>query len=208
MEYDGAAKRRRERRLRSWVKHERQTVAMALAKALHHTEDCQGRSPRRETEHELYAAPRRPKPPSPGCRHWPRRSWLVRRRRCWTPPPSPSSHRLSWRRRRRPRWRRKSGRGGRGGRRRSACWRSTGGSATICRSLLPSTRLGRSGPVALRPLLGRGGRGKRRGTRRLLKPLPLVAALVVDRGSGTLSMLVIVLSVFFTLWSLRLSSCL
>ena len=33
----GAAKRRRERRLRSWSKHERQTVAMALAEALHHS---------------------------------------------------------------------------------------------------------------------------------------------------------------------------
>ena len=35
--------------------------------------------PRRETEHELYAALRGPKPPSPG-------SWLVRRLRGWTPP--------------------------------------------------------------------------------------------------------------------------
>ena len=33
----GAAKRRRERRLRSWLKHERQTVRMALAEALHHS---------------------------------------------------------------------------------------------------------------------------------------------------------------------------
>ena len=33
----GAAKRRRERRLRSWLKHERMTVAMALAEASHHT---------------------------------------------------------------------------------------------------------------------------------------------------------------------------
>ena len=33
----GAAKRRRERRLRSWLKHEQQTVRMALAEALHHS---------------------------------------------------------------------------------------------------------------------------------------------------------------------------
>ena len=33
----GAAKRRRERRLRSWAKHERMTVAMALVENLHHS---------------------------------------------------------------------------------------------------------------------------------------------------------------------------
>ena len=33
----GAARRRRERRLRSWLKHERMTVAMALAEASHRT---------------------------------------------------------------------------------------------------------------------------------------------------------------------------
>ena len=33
----GAARRRRERRLRSWLRHERMTVAMALAEASHHT---------------------------------------------------------------------------------------------------------------------------------------------------------------------------
>ena len=35
----GAAQRRRERRLRSWLKHERLTVAMELAAALHHSRD-------------------------------------------------------------------------------------------------------------------------------------------------------------------------
>ena len=34
-----AAARRRQRRLRSWLKHERQTVAMELAAALHHSRD-------------------------------------------------------------------------------------------------------------------------------------------------------------------------
>ena len=32
----GAAKRRRERRQRSWLKHERQTVRMVLAETFHH----------------------------------------------------------------------------------------------------------------------------------------------------------------------------
>ena len=33
----GAAQRSRERRLRSWLRHERQTVAMVLAEACHHS---------------------------------------------------------------------------------------------------------------------------------------------------------------------------
>ena len=36
-ELTGAAARRRERRLRSWLRHERQTVAMVLAEACHHS---------------------------------------------------------------------------------------------------------------------------------------------------------------------------
>ena len=35
----GAARRRRERRLRAMLRHERQTVAMELAAALHHSRD-------------------------------------------------------------------------------------------------------------------------------------------------------------------------
>ena len=35
----GSARRRRERRLRSMLRHERQTVAMELAAALHHSRD-------------------------------------------------------------------------------------------------------------------------------------------------------------------------
>ena len=35
----GSAKRRRERRLRAMLRHERQTVAMELAAALHHSSD-------------------------------------------------------------------------------------------------------------------------------------------------------------------------
>ena len=36
-DHAGAAKRRRERRLRSWLQHERMTVAMVLSEALHHS---------------------------------------------------------------------------------------------------------------------------------------------------------------------------
>ena len=43
----GAAMRRRQRRLRSWLRHERMTVAMTLAEMTHHTapggDDGQGR---------------------------------------------------------------------------------------------------------------------------------------------------------------------
>ena len=73
------------------------------------TEDCQGRSAaRRETEARVVRCPTGTEA-SVSRRRWPRRSWLVRRLRCWTLPPSPSSHGLSWRRRRRPRWRKWSG---------------------------------------------------------------------------------------------------
>ena len=44
----GCAKRRRQRRLRSWLRHERQTVALELAVALHHSRDVMwslGRTP-------------------------------------------------------------------------------------------------------------------------------------------------------------------
>ena len=37
VEHAGAAKRRRERRLRQWLRHERMTVAMAVAEATHHS---------------------------------------------------------------------------------------------------------------------------------------------------------------------------
>ena len=62
-ELTGAAARRRGRRLRSWLRHERQTVAMVLAEIFHHSsalfppkfkEEWVGR-------HEQHAAPRGPK---------------------------------------------------------------------------------------------------------------------------------------------------
>ena len=85
----GSARRRRERRLRSMHRHERQTFSMELAAALHHSRDVgpaqhvgiqaqktanpAGVRPgvlenagwRSETEHEQHAALRRPMPPSP-----------------------------------------------------------------------------------------------------------------------------------------------
>ena len=41
---DGAAKRRRLRRLRSWRRHEQQTVAAVLASAHHHSNDRKGKT--------------------------------------------------------------------------------------------------------------------------------------------------------------------
>ena len=43
----GAARRRRERRLRPWLKHERQTVRMVLAETFHHSSEPFRRSSRR-----------------------------------------------------------------------------------------------------------------------------------------------------------------
>ena len=46
-----AARRRRERRLRLWLRHERMTVAMALAEKLHHTSRGQRFARAREEGH-------------------------------------------------------------------------------------------------------------------------------------------------------------
>ena len=83
MEYEraGAARRRRERRLRSWWRHERMSIAMALATVEHHsygpTANDALRGQRTVTragegeERELHDAPRRQKPPPPGTRPTP-----------------------------------------------------------------------------------------------------------------------------------------
>ena len=63
----GAAWRRRERQLRAWHRHERMTVAMELATALHHSAQ-RVEAPREGVEGETNDAPRRPKPPLPGKR--------------------------------------------------------------------------------------------------------------------------------------------
>ena len=72
----GAARRHRERRLRSWAKHERLSVAMALAEALHHNTGpstkrvVARREEQEEVENETHNAPRVARrsmpPPSPG----------------------------------------------------------------------------------------------------------------------------------------------
>ena len=65
--------------------------------------------PRRETEHELYAAPRGPKPPSPGVPSLAAPLLAGQATEVLDASTlSPSSHGLSWRRRT-PRWRRRSG---------------------------------------------------------------------------------------------------
>ena len=77
---DGAAKRWRERRLRSWLKHERQTVRMVLAETLHHSsehfppmfkEELVGR----HVQHDAYGDRRRQGPRRPRtslrARRWP-----------------------------------------------------------------------------------------------------------------------------------------
>ena len=57
---DSAARRRRERRLRSWPRHERMTVAMALAEKLHHSAQRPMMARAWEEGHEdKYNAPRR-----------------------------------------------------------------------------------------------------------------------------------------------------
>ena len=66
----GAAMRRRQRRLRSWLRHERMTVAMTLAEFTHHTAL---RGPKlakvgEGVEHEQHDCLRAQKPPLPGVR--------------------------------------------------------------------------------------------------------------------------------------------
>ena len=73
----GSPKRRRQRRLRSWLRHERQTVALELAAALHHSRDvgpgthaslrAQKAASSGEVEaHETHSVLRGPKQPPPG----------------------------------------------------------------------------------------------------------------------------------------------
>ena len=60
----GAAQRRRQRRLRSWLRHERMTVAMALAEKLHHSTRGQRMARAGEEDLELhYTAEFRTHPP-------------------------------------------------------------------------------------------------------------------------------------------------
>ena len=77
---DGAAKRRRQRRLRSWLRHEQQTVAAVLATVSHHSYPRVDTahdglralktvtSTREGVEHEKHVGLRAQKPPLPGVR--------------------------------------------------------------------------------------------------------------------------------------------
>ena len=65
-----AAARRRQRRLRSWLRHERMTVAMTLAEMSHHTAPRGPKMARvwEGVEHEQHDGLRAQKPPLPGVR--------------------------------------------------------------------------------------------------------------------------------------------
>ena len=58
-----AARRRRERRLRQFLRHERLTVAMALAETLHHTSQGQKIARASEEENEMHVAMGQTTPP-------------------------------------------------------------------------------------------------------------------------------------------------
>ena len=60
----GATRRRRERRLRQFLRHERPTVAMALAEKLHNTSRGQRIARARGEENELHFAMGQMTPPS------------------------------------------------------------------------------------------------------------------------------------------------
>ena len=70
----GAARRRKERQLRSLLRHEELSVKMALARALHHSTQPSGpvvEEPSEEAGHETYCGLRAPMPlrmrPAPLC---------------------------------------------------------------------------------------------------------------------------------------------
>ena len=66
VERASAAQRRRGRRLRAALRHERQSIAMALAESQHHTSRGQKKARAGEEGHRYeYEAPRRQKPPPP-----------------------------------------------------------------------------------------------------------------------------------------------
>ena len=68
-EHDGSARRRRLRRLRQWQRHERMTVAMAVAEAVHHSAPRRQNTAtaiREEVVHGAHAALRGQKTPPPG----------------------------------------------------------------------------------------------------------------------------------------------
>ena len=100
----GAAAKRRERRLSSWLRRERTTVAMALAEQLHHSVNRVERDEalRRQTTrasveeevHELNVGPRAKKRPPPRCGRVAYRS--PRRRGATAACGAPQGKLLSW----------------------------------------------------------------------------------------------------------------
>ena len=74
---DGAAMRRQQQRLRSMLRHERQSIAIVLAEALHHSAGpskkkvVERRERQKEEVHETHVAQREPKTPPPGTRPGP-----------------------------------------------------------------------------------------------------------------------------------------
>ena len=71
---EGAARRQRERRLRSWLKHERRSVAIALSELQHHilkrTEEGQGRGGGAQGQVRSAMATEAPPPRVPGHPVW------------------------------------------------------------------------------------------------------------------------------------------
>ena len=167
---NGAAARRRDRRLRAWHRHERMTVAMELATALHHSAQrvgCLERewtacSTTRQGDRSLHSrgsgqesrrtlSRREGQSRSvtwlPQCHRWSFRCWPARQAMPSTTPPSSSSS-VTPSRRRRFRRRRRRGGGGR--------WRMR---SRVSHSLPPSMRPDTGPPL---PPLGRGGKRRRR----------------------------------------------
>ena len=62
---DSVAARRRQRRLKQFLRHERLSVAMALVESQHHTSRGQKMARAGEEGHEEHSASRRHKPPPP-----------------------------------------------------------------------------------------------------------------------------------------------
>ena len=162
------------------------------------TEDChagvrpgvlEDPEPRRETEHELYAAPRGPKPPSPGVPSLATPLLAGQETEVLDASTLAFLTRAVLEKKKKKaevekeeRMRRQRRQAEEHEERMLALNRRV--RDRLARSLQPSTRLGRSGPVAVRPLPGRGGRGKRGGRKSFLGVLFLDTAVDVPAHSA------------------------
>ena len=218
-----AAARRRQRRVHSWLRHERMTVAMTLAEMSHHTAPRGPKMARvgEEVEYEKHAGIRAQKTPPPGERPGilaepgPQRSDRTVRRSSGETPllavpvlaggDGVDGTALSFlvRRAVEDRRRRRRRRGRRRKLRRRRTWSSRRGTRGG-RSTSPTRRRWRSDATRhpLRPS-GRGRRGGRGG--RLVPPL-FLAALVVVNDSGSLAVPVLLVTMYLALCSLLASS--